>query len=181
MEEKIKVNDQFKIVFSIVKEISEDNIPKATDYDISNEKFADLLEITQEAGLIKNVKINRNGLGKVYSLVNDRAKAKLALRNYLASRDDNNPALFVSDRRPHGRMKKEAIEKRVRKLGEASGIGRRMYPHLIRHTTATDGLERGMPVEEVQQILGHVNIGTTMIYAEVCKENVKNSHRKCIV
>lgn len=109
------------------------------------------------------------------------AKAELALRNYLASRDDNNPALFVSDRRPHGRMKKEAIEKRVRKLGEASGIGRRMYPHLIRHTTATDGLERGMPVEEVQQILGHVNIGTTMIYAEVCKENVKNSHRKCIV
>lgn len=109
------------------------------------------------------------------------AKAELALRNYLASRDDNNPALFVSDRRPHGRMKKEAIEKRVRKLGEASGIGRRMYPHLIRHTTATDGLERGMPIEEVQQILGHVNIGTTMIYAEVCKENVKNSHRKCIV
>ena len=109
------------------------------------------------------------------------AKAELALRNYLASRNDDDPALFVSDRKPHGRMKKEAIEKRVRKLGEASGIGRRVYPHLIRHTTATDGLERGMPIEEVQQILGHVNITTTMVYAEVCKENIKNSHRKCIV
>lgn len=73
------------------------------------------------------------------------------------------------------------IEKRVRKLGETSGIGRRVYPHLIRHTTATDGLDRGMPVEEVQQILGHVNIATTMIYAEVSKANVKNDHRRCIV
>ncbi len=64
MEERIEVNDQFKIVFSIVKEISEDNLPKAMDYDITNEKFADLLEITQEAGLIKNVKIHRDGSGK---------------------------------------------------------------------------------------------------------------------
>ena len=109
------------------------------------------------------------------------AKAELALRNYLASRNDNNPALFVSDREPHDRIKKAAIEKRIRKLGETSGIGRRVYPHLIRHTTATDGLDRGMPVEEVQQILGHVNIATTMIYAEVSKANVKNDHRRCIV
>lgn len=77
-------------------------------------------------------------------------------------------------------IKKAAIEKRVRKLGETSGIGRRVYPHLIRHTIATDGLDRGMPVEEVQQILGHVNIATTMIYAEVSKANVKNDHRCCL-
>ena len=109
------------------------------------------------------------------------AKAELAIRNYLASRNDNNPTLFVSDREPHNRIKKAAIEKRIRKLGETSGIGRRVYPHLIRHTTATDGLDRGMPVEEVQQILGHVNIATTMIYAEVSKANVKNDHRRCIV
>lgn len=81
----------------------------------------------------------------------------------------------------YGRLKKPAIEKRIRVLGEKSGIGRRLYPHLIRHTTATDGLDRGMPVEEVQQILGHVNIATTMIYAEVSRANVKNNHRKCIV
>ena len=69
------------------------------------------------------------------------AKAELAIRNYLASRNNNNPALFVSDREPHNRIKKAAIEKRVRKLGETSGIGRRVYPHLIRHTTATDWIE----------------------------------------
>ncbi|MDY3058337.1 MAG: site-specific tyrosine recombinase/integron integrase [Mediterraneibacter faecis] len=109
------------------------------------------------------------------------AKAEIAIKNYMDSRTDTNEALFVSDRKPHGRMKKEAIERRVRLIGEKSGIGRRLFPHLIRHTTATDGLERGMPIEEVQKILGHVNISTTMIYAEVSQQNVKNSHRKCIV
>ena len=74
-----------------------------------------------------------------------------------------------------------AIEKRVRQLGEKSGIGRRLYPHLFRHTMATDGLDRGMPVEEVQQILGHVDVATTMIYAQVSRVNVKNNHRRCIV
>lgn len=89
--------------------------------------------------------------------------------------------LFVSERAPHGRLKKPAIEKRVRQLGELSKIGRRVYPHLIRHTTAADGLDRGMPVEEVQQILGHVNINTTMVYAQVSRVNVKRDHRRCIV
>lgn len=83
MEDKIKVNDQFKIVFSIVKEISEDNIPKAVDYGISNEKFADLLEITQEAGLIKNIKILRGGSGKVHSLMPDGAKVTFEGLKYL--------------------------------------------------------------------------------------------------
>ena len=108
-------------------------------------------------------------------------KAEFALRNYLETRTDENPALFVSERMPHGRLKKPAIEKRVRQLGELSKIGRRVYPHLIRHTTATDGLDRGMPVEEVQQILGHVNINTTMVYAQVSRANIKRDHRRCIV
>lgn len=108
-------------------------------------------------------------------------KAEFALRNYLETRTDENPALFVSERSPHDRLKKPAIEKRVRQLGELSKIGRRVYPHLIRHTTATDGLDRGMPIEEVQQILGHVNINTTMVYAQVSRANVKRDHRRCIV
>lgn len=108
-------------------------------------------------------------------------RAELALKNYLATRNDDNPALFVSERAPHGRLKKPAIEKRVRQLGEMSKIGRRVYPHLIRHTTATDGLDRGMPIEEVQQFLGHVNINTTMVYAQVSRANLKRDHRRCIV
>ena len=121
------------------------------------------------------------GKGDKHRISYLNAKAEIATKNYLDSRNDNEEALFVSDRKPYGRLKKPAIEKRIRVLGEKSGIGRRLYPHLIRHTTATDGLDRGMPVEEVQQILGHVNIATTMIYAEVSRANVKNNHRKCIV
>ena len=121
------------------------------------------------------------GKGDKHRISYLNAKAEIAIRNYLDSRKDNEEALFVSDRKLYGRLKKPAIEKRIRVLGEKSGIGRRLYPHLIRHTTATDGLDRGMPVEEVQQILGHVNIATTMIYAEVSRANVKNNHRKCIV
>lgn len=109
------------------------------------------------------------------------ARAELALKNYLDSRDDDNDALFVSDRHPHNRLKKNAIEKRIGQLGELAGIERNVFPHLIRHTTATDGLNRGMGVEEVQAILGHENIATTMIYAKVSKNNVKLHHTKCIV
>ena len=121
------------------------------------------------------------GKGNKHRISYINARAELALKKYLEIREDDNPALFVSERKPHDRIKKAAIEKRVRQLGEMSGIGRRVYPHLIRHTTATDGLFRGMPVEEVQKLLGHVNITTTMIYAEVSEENTKNDHKKYIV
>ena len=121
------------------------------------------------------------GKGDKHRIFYLNAKAELALKKYLEIREDDSPALFVSERKPHGRIKKAAIEKRVRQLGEMSQIGRRVYPHLIRHTTATDGLFRGMPVEEVQKLLGHVNITTTMIYAEVSEENTKNDHKKYIV
>ncbi len=121
------------------------------------------------------------GKGNKHRISYINARAELALKKYLEIREDDSPALFVSERKPHGRIKKAAIEKRVRQLGEMSGIGRRVYPHLIRHTTATDGLFRGMPVEEVQKLLGHANITTTMIYAEVSEENTKNDHKKYIV
>lgn len=83
MEEKAKVKDQFKIVFSIVKEISEGSIPKAEDYGISNEKFVDLLELTQDAGFIKNVTVLRDGRGNLYSLRSDRAKVTFEGLKYL--------------------------------------------------------------------------------------------------
>lgn len=121
------------------------------------------------------------GKGNKHRISYLNARAELALKKYLKVRQDTNSALFVSDRKPHDRLKKAAIEKRVRQLGEMSGIGRRVYPHLIRHTTATDGLFRGMPVEEVQKLLGHVSITTTMIYAEVSEVNTKNDHKKYII
>ena len=108
------------------------------------------------------------------------AHSAIALNNYLNSRLDNNDALFVSERSPHNRLTKAGIEKIVRELGEKSGIQRRVYPHLIRHTTATMALQRGMDVTEIQRLLGHSNVATTMIYAKVDQNNVKTSHKKYI-
>ena len=121
------------------------------------------------------------GKGAKHRISYINARAEVHLKKYLFSRRDENPALFVSDRNPHDRLKKTAIEKVVREIGERSGIGRRVFPHLIRHTTATDALERGMNVAEVQKILGHEKLDTTMIYAKVCQENVKHDHRRYII
>lgn len=121
------------------------------------------------------------GKGAKHRISYINARAEVSLKKYLFSRRDENPALFVSDRNPHDRLKKTAIEKVVREIGERSGIGRRVFPHLIRHTTATDALERGMNIAEVQKILGHEKMDTTMIYAKVCQENVKHDHRRYIV
>ena len=108
------------------------------------------------------------------------AHAEIALRAYLETRQDDCPALFVKERAPHTRMSKAGIEKVIRQLGKKAGIQRRVYPHLIRHTTATMALQHGMDVTEIQKMLGHVNISTTMIYAKVAEEQVKNSHKKYI-
>lgn len=109
------------------------------------------------------------------------AKAEVALKKYLFTRMDDNPALFVSERKPHQGLKKTSIEKIVREIGERSGIGRRVFPHLIRHTTATDALRRGMTLPELQELYGHVKPETTMIYAKTCNESVKYNHRRFIV
>lgn len=121
------------------------------------------------------------GKGNKHRTAYLNAKAELALKSYLEIRTDDNEALFVSDRKPHKRLSKFGIEKRIGQLGELAGIERRVFPHLIRHTTASDGLNRGMGIEEVQAILGHESIATTMIYAKVSKNNVKLHHTKCIV
>lgn len=109
------------------------------------------------------------------------AKAEVALTNYLKTRTDGKEALFVGERSPHDRLKKAAIEKRFRELGEKSGIERRIHPHLIRHTTATDARSHGMPIEEIKELLGHVNIATTLEYADVTEAATKSSHKRCII
>lgn len=107
-------------------------------------------------------------------------KAMMYLKMYLDSRDDDNPHLFVSMRAPHGGLTKDGIERIFKKIGERSGINRRLFPHLLRHTTATDCLSRGMSVAEIQRILGHADISTTMKYAKVCDGDIKHKHEKCI-
>ena len=107
------------------------------------------------------------------------AKAKLHLQNYISSRTDTNPALFVTLDSPYERLKISGVEIRVRELGRKLNI-EKIHPHKFRRTMATRAIDKGMPIEQVQKILGHSQIGTTMQYAIVNQNNVKTSHRRYI-
>ncbi len=107
------------------------------------------------------------------------ARTKLHLKNYLDSREDDNPALFVSMLSPYKRLEISGVELRLRKLGRRLGISK-VHPHKFRRTLATRAIDKGMPIEQVQCLLGHAKIDTTMQYAMVNQSNVKNSHRKYI-
>ena len=107
------------------------------------------------------------------------ARTKIHLKNYLASRTDDNPALFVSLLSPHNRLEISGVEVRLRKLGRRLGITK-VHPHKFRRTLATRAIDKGMLIEQVQQLLGHAKIDTTMHYAMVSQNNVKISHRKYI-
>ena len=128
-----------------------------------------------------NKTLKVTGKGDKDRIVCLSAGATMALNKYLELRNDTNPALFVSDRAPYQRLKKEALEKIIRVLGEKADLGRRIYPHLIRHTTATFLLRHGMPLEEVSDYLGHENINTTRIYAKTDRESMINSFKKCMI
>lgn len=105
------------------------------------------------------------------------ARAKLHLQAYLDSRDDNCPALFVSLDATAKRLSIGGVEARLRELGKSCGVGR-VHPHKFRRTLATHAIDKGMPIEQVQKLLGHARIDTTMHYAMVNQNNVKASHRK---
>ena len=107
------------------------------------------------------------------------ARTKIHLANYLASRSDDNPALFVSLLKPHKRLEISGVEIRLRQLGRRLGVAR-VHPHKFRRTLATRAIDKGMPIEQVQQLLGHAKIDTTMHYAMVSQNNVKISHQKYI-
>lgn len=107
------------------------------------------------------------------------AKAKLHLQDYLNSRSDENPALFVTLDSPHDRLKISGVEIRMRKLGRSLNLSR-IHPHKFRRTMATRAIDKGMPIEQVQKILGHSQIDTTMQYAIVNQNNVKTAHQKYI-
>lgn len=107
------------------------------------------------------------------------ARAKIHLQDYLNSRNDDNKALFVSLLRPYKRLEISGVEIRLRQLGKKLNINK-VHPHKFRRTLATRAIDKGMPIEQVQQLLGHSKIDTTLQYAMVNQSNVKNSHRKFI-
>ena len=119
------------------------------------------------------------GKGNKQRIVYFDARTKIHLQNYLASRIDDNDALFVSLRSPHRRLTIGGIEVRIRELGKSLGMNK-VHPHKFRRTLATVAIDKGMPIEQLQHLLGHKRIDTTLQYAMVKQSNVKNAHRKFI-
>ena len=107
------------------------------------------------------------------------ARTKIHLQRYLESRTDDNPALFVTLSKPHTRLTISGVEVRLRKMGKDVHIDK-VHPHKFRRTLATMAIDRGMPIEQVEKLLGHVRIDTTLHYAMVNQQNVKIAHRKFI-
>lgn len=119
------------------------------------------------------------GKGNKERIVYFDARTKIHLQNYLRSRTDDNLALFVSLTAPHERLQIGGIESRLRKLGKQLGLIK-VHPHKFRRTLATMAIDKGMPIEQLQHLLGHRKIDTTLQYAMVKQNNVKLAHRKYI-
>lgn len=107
-------------------------------------------------------------------------RSVLSINQYLKERTDNNNALFVTLKKPNKRLEKGSVERIIKNIGEKAGI-KNCHPHRFRRTMATNALNRGMPIDQVSQMLGHSNIETTTIYARSEMENVKASHRKYVI
>ncbi len=119
------------------------------------------------------------GKGDKERVVYFDARTKIHLQEYLSSRKDDNAALFVSLKAPHSRMTIGGIESRLREFGKQLGL-QKVHPHKFRRTLATMAIDKGMPIEQLQQLLGHKRIDTTLQYAMVKQSNVKIAHRKYI-
>ena len=119
------------------------------------------------------------GKGDKERIVYFDARTKIHLLNYLNSRDDDNPALFVSLQKPYNRLQISGVEVRLRQYGKRLGLNK-VHPHKFRRTLATMAIDKGMPIEQLQQLLGHRRIDTTLQYAMVKQSNVKIAHRKYI-
>ena len=117
------------------------------------------------------------GKGDKERIVYFDARTKIHLQNYIDSRTDDNPALFVTLRSPHERIKIGGIESRLREMGKKLAI-QKVHPHKFRRTLATMAIDKGMPIEQLQQLLGHKRIDTTLQYAMVKQSNVKLAHKK---
>lgn len=178
---------------TIVKEtFTDENIEKMRD-ECTNIRNLTLIELLISTGIRVGELVNLNikdlnfedrscivqGKGNKQREVYFDARTKIHLMQYLNLRKDGNEALFVSINKPYQRLSIAGIELIVRKLGRKINVNR-VHPHKFRRTLATMAIDKGMPIEQVQKLLGHVKIETTMHYAMVNQNNVKISHRKYI-
>ena len=184
---------KIKTAKTIKNTFTDENIEEMRDLCKNDIRNLALVELLLSTGMRVGelVKLNRNdinfeerscivlGKGNKQREVYFDAKTKIHLEKYLSSRTDNEEALFVSKNAPHQRLSISGIELIIRNMGKNINIDR-AYPHKFRRTLATMAIDKGMPIEQVQKLLGHVKIETTMHYAMVNQNNVKISHRKYI-
>ena len=142
-------------------------------------RIGELVSLNRE-----DVDLNRRecivlGKGNKERVVYFDATTKLHLNNYLQERSDNVAALFCSLTKPSSRLQVSGVELRLRSLGTKAGV-KHVHPHKFRRTLATKAIRKGMPIEQVQKLLGHQKIDTTLMYAMVDQDNVRDSHRRYI-
>ena len=183
---KIKTNQQVKEI------INDEDIEKLRDKCLCKRDLA-IVDLLYSTGIRVGELVNLNiqdinfedrecvvfGKGGKERKVYFDAKAKLHLQAYINSRTDDNSALFVTLDAPYDRLKISGVEIRMRQLGRSINLTK-IHPHKFRRTMATRAIDKGMPIEQVQKILGHSQIDTTMQYAMVNQSNVKSSHKKYI-
>lgn len=183
---KIKTGTNIKETYSDeALELMRDNCTESRDL-----AMIDMLASTGmrvgEMVLLNRSDINFNerecvvfGKGNKERVVYFDARTKIHLQNYLKSRKDDNPALFVSLKSPHERLEIGGVEVRLREFGKQLGL-QKVHPHKFRRTLATMAIDKGMPIEQLQHLLGHRKIDTTLQYAMVKQSNVKIAHKKYI-
>lgn len=141
--------------------------------ELSHLKIEDIDLNTKEVHLF--------GKGKKHRTSYLNARAIVALNEYLQTRKGESEYVICENRAPFRPISPRSYQKRIKSLKERAGIESNVTPHIIRHTTATDAIDKGMPIEQVQKLLGHESIATTLIYAKVRSENVRQGHQKFIV
>lgn len=175
----------------LVKEVLSDEQLEQLRDSCTNKRDLALIDILSSTGIRVGelVKLNREdidfherqcvvfGKGNKERIVYFNARTKLHLKQYLDERTDDNTALFVSLHSPYTRLTISGVEVRIRKLGQALSMPK-VHPHKFRRTLATMAIDKGMPIEQVQRLLGHVRIDTTLHYAIVNQNNVKLAHKK---
>lgn len=123
--------------------------------------------------------LNVIGKGNKERTVYLSSKAKLYLKKYLKERESIvNPALFITSKYPHTRLGNRSVEREINKIGYQAGFTKSIYPHLVRHTTATLALSSGMSITSIQHLLGHEDINTTLIYSQIDNTSVKEEYKK---
>lgn len=183
---------RIKTIQTIKETFTDENIEKMRD-ECSNIRNLSLIELLISTGMrvgelanvnIKDVNFEERscivlGKGNKQREVYFDARTKIHLLQYLNTRNDEESSLFVSIKKPHQRLSISGLELIIRKIGVESEINK-VHPHKFRRTLATMAIDKGMPIEQVQKLLGHVKIETTLHYAMVNQNNVKISHRKYI-